>query len=396
MPNDEPAPMEKVPPLSIVAGGLIFQLESRLGLVSPDNPHTGRRALFIAAVTWVPCVILSALIGRAAGSEVRVPFLHDAAEYTRLLITLPLLVLAEGPIGRHMTGVAAHFVEGGLVPDNQYERYTAAVTRARNFGNSTLVGFLVLLVTAFTVFVATEKFPFDFTTWRSTVVDGRHVRTLAGWWALLGLGLMHYLSWLWLWRLAIWYRFLRDMLKLDLRLIATHPDNAGGLAFVGDAQRLFWMVVVAWSAAAAGVLGNEVIYKGAAPASFTWLVAIYVLLVLLIFLGPLLMCWPTLWKVKVEGEHAYAAFAIKHHQMFNRKWILGDNPDHDSPLGAPDISSLADLDGSFSVLRRMRPVPFDPADAGALVAAALLPMSPLALAVVPLNEVLDTAAKLLF
>jgi hypothetical protein len=33
----------------------------------------------------------------------------------------------------------------------------------------------------------------------------------------------------WLWRHAVWGLLLRDLARLELRLVATHPDGAGGL-----------------------------------------------------------------------------------------------------------------------------------------------------------------------
>jgi hypothetical protein len=64
-------------------------------------------------------------------------------------------------------------------------------------------------------------------------------------------------------------------------------------------------------------------------------------------------------------------------------------------LGAPDISSLADLGNAYEVLDRMRPIPFDPADALALGLAALIPLAPLLLTVMPLGQMLELVQKVL-
>ena len=62
-------------------------------------------------------------------------------------------------------------------------------------------------------------------------------------------------------------------------------------------------------------------------------------------------------------------------------------------MGTPDISSLADLGNAYEVLDRMRPMPFDPADALAL--AALIPLAPLLLTIMPVAEMLELAGKVL-
>jgi hypothetical protein len=56
---------------------------------------------------------------------------------------------------------------------------------------------------------------------------------------------------------------------------------------------------------------------------------------------------------------------------------------------------LADLGNAYEVLDRMRPVPFDPADALILVLAALIPLVPLLLTVMPLGQLLELAGKVL-
>jgi hypothetical protein len=226
--------------------------------------------------------------------------------------------------------------------------------------------------------VVYTEFPINSSTWYAFAGGSGHRLTLAGWWyALVGAPLFQFLAWRWLWRLSIWYCFLWRMTRLDLRVIPTHPDRAGGLGFVGEAQRSFWIIVVAVSAAAAGVLANEIVFARVPLLAFKFAIAGYVLVVLLVFLGPLLMFTPRLLTARIESLRNYSALAIDHNQQFDGKWVRGANPARDPLLGAPEISSLADLDGAFGVLDDMKPIPFRLRDAVALAVAALLPMAPL-------------------
>jgi len=79
--------------------------------------------------------------------------------------------------------------------------------------------------------------------------------------------------------------------------------------------------------------------------------------------------------------------------MFDGKWLQGDNPRGEPALGHPDISSLSGLGSAYEVLDRMRPVPFDPSDAIVLALAALVPMAPLALTVMPLGQIIELVSK---
>jgi hypothetical protein len=64
----------------------------------------------------------------------------------------------------------------------------------------------------------------------------------------------------------------------------------------------------------------------------------------------------------------------------------GGSPDEPF-VGSADIQSLADLSGSFDVVRSMRPFPFGMETFVPLVAATALPVLPLLLTVMPLEEI---------
>jgi hypothetical protein len=381
---------------SLVAGGPSYRLQQRLGLIKQESSHLVRRAALSVLVTWLPLLFLSAVEGLAIGHRVRIPLLHDFAAYARSLVAIPLLIVAEGPIEWHLSKVAAHFLHAGLVPEHRYPDYESALKRAASRRDSVLAEVVLLGLAVVSAFVVRNEFPYNFSTWRSIVVGSVQVRTWAGWWYLcVTTPLFQFLFWRWLWRLYIWYEFLWRMSRLDLRLIPTHPDRVAGLGFVGDGQRFFWSIIVACSVTAAGVLSNEILYAGVSLKRYEFALGGYVVVVLLVFLGPLLMFTPLLIRAKLESLHEYGAFAVTHNLMFDGKWMQGDNPKEEPPLGTPDISSLADLGNAYEVLDRMRPVPFDPSDAIVLALAALVPMAPLLLTAMPLGQIIDLVSKTL-
>ena len=380
---------------SLVAGGPGYRLQVWLGLIKPDSPGFAKRVALSIVLTWVVLLVVSALEGRALGHDVGLPFLHDFHGYSMYLVALPLLILAEAVIERQLPGVADQFVRCDLVTGADVEVYNAALARAARWRDSSLVEGALLGVTAVTVVIASREFPFDFSSWRSLVSGSVHTRTVAGWWDLVvGRGLVQFLCWRWLWRLFIWYGFLWRMSKLDLHLIPTHPDRAAGLGFVGDGQRLFWVIVVAISAGIAGGIADEVVFVGVPLKSYAFGIGGFVMLVLLFFLWPLLMFTPRMIQAKIKSVREYSALAVAHHRAFDQKWVQGADPRKDSLLGAPEISSLADLGGAYEILAKMRPLPFVPSDTLALVMASLLPMAPLLLTVYPLDELLRLLWKL--
>lgn len=69
----------------------------------------------------------------------------------------------------------------------------------------------------------------------------------------------------------------------------------------------------------------------------------------------------------------------------------------DEPFpGSPDISALADMGGSYTVIEDMRTVPVAPKLLIPLVLALVLPLLPLALTMVPLESLVEVLISLMF
>jgi len=72
----------------------------KLRLIRPEfGAALARTAVLPGAVTWLPLLVLSVIEGLAVGGA-RIPFLCDLAAHVRFLVAIPILVLAEIPIGR--------------------------------------------------------------------------------------------------------------------------------------------------------------------------------------------------------------------------------------------------------------------------------------------------------
>jgi hypothetical protein len=83
------------------------------------------------------------------------------------------------------------------------------------------------------------------------------------------------------------------MSRLSLQLVPTHPDEAAGLAFVGEAQRFFGVILIAYALAVAGVLADGVLYDKIALPHFAAAIAIFVIAAVFVILLPC-SCLPRL------------------------------------------------------------------------------------------------------
>ena len=81
---------------------------------------------------------------------------------------------------------------------------------------------------------------------------------------------------------------------------------------------------------------------------------------------------------------------------FDQKWRRGGASPNEPLLGSPDLQSLADLGNSFEMVRAMRLVPFGKDTLIGLIMMILLPVLPLTLTMISLEELLKQLLKVVF
>lgn len=215
-------------------------------------------------------------------------------------------------------------------------------------------------------------------TWLGQIVNGDLQFTLAGWWLLLvALPFFWFLLGRWLWRFFTWGRLLRDIARCDLRLVATHPDRCGGLAFIGQYPNTYWLFVFALSTVVAATVLKQVAFGGASLLSFKFALLGLIVFLLVAFVVPLLAFTPVLLKLKKQGLSRYGALVSRHNLAFEARWIDGEPAGSagEKSLGSPDMSSLADLSAGYELVRKIRPIPVTKQSIGRLILAALPPLA---------------------
>jgi len=115
-----------------------------------------------------------------------------------------------------------------------------------------------------------------------------------------------------------------------------------------------------------------------------------------VVLGPLLVFAPQLAQTKRTGMREYGALAQRYVRAFDDKWLRGGAPAEESLVGSGDIQSLADLSTSFEVVRTMRIAPVTTEALLRLVAATLVPLVPLALTMMSLEDLLKRLLGIVF
>ena len=166
----------------------------------------------------------------------------------RLLIAMPLMILAELVVHQRMRPVVGQFLDRGLIPDAARPQFDAAIASANRLRNSVaaevlLIAFVYIVGVGF---VWRTQVALDVPSWYGVPVDGRLRPSAAGWWlGVVSLPLFQFLLLRWYFRLFIWARFLWQVSSIDLRFVPTHPDRAGGLGFLGAVAYAFSPVLLA-------------------------------------------------------------------------------------------------------------------------------------------------------
>lgn len=386
---------DEVTDFSLVMGGPIFQLFRRAHLTGDNLELLHRRLLVIVSLAWLPMLVLD-LVASRPDLPSRLTFLHDVEVQARFLVALPVLILAELIVHSRLRPVVQRFVKRRIVRGGDLPRFEASIESAVRLRNSIPIE-VVLLISVYTLglWLWNSRFGIEAPTWYANP-GGRWHLTPAGWWyVLVAIPIVQFVLLRWYFRFFIWYRFLWQVSKLDLHLVPIHPDHSAGLAFLGKSAYAFGPILFAQGAMLAGLVASRVLFRGESLLSFKLQVGGFVVFFVLAILGPLLMFTPRMAAAKRKGLADYAQVAQGYVDRFEEKWVV-DTPAPEEVLGSGDIQSLADLDGSYDIVRKMRAVPFGLDDVSRLALATAAPLAPLLLTIFSPEELIMRLVRILF
>jgi hypothetical protein len=395
MPAPQPTYTDKVlsdtKDFSLVLGGPLYQLARRAHLSDDALGMLRRRLSAITLLAWPPLLLLCAFDHKLLDKALAVPFLLDLETHIRFLIVVPLLVVAEYVMHVRMLPVARTFLDRKLIPVDAVPRFDAAVVSAFRLRDSPLAELVLLaIVYGVGVMIIWHKYTIlDANTWYATRSAAGEQLSLAGvWYGLVSLPLFQFLLLRWYWRILIWTRFLWQVSRIQLTLVPTHPDLLGGLGFLANTVDAFAVLLAAHGAMLAGLIASRVFFLGATLPEFKALIGIFLVYLLLIVCGPLLLFSPQLARAKRAGLREYGTFAERYVREFDTKWLRRGAPADEALLGNADIQSLADMGNSFGAVRSMRLWPISRDAVILLGTAILMPILPLVLTMMPLEQLL--------
>jgi len=194
-------------------------------LIKPDDPKIRIRVPLVIVIGWIPLALLAAVQGLMYGDNSLRSLLLDFGGYARYVVAAPLFTLAESLCFPRFERIIRHFRDCGLVSVTDRDRYEAIVVSSAKLINSRvaeIAAFVLAYVpTALIVYSSASRLP----GWH-WVAEEKGLFSIAGWWhTIVSLPLLSVLLLGWVWRQILWSRFLWLVSRLDLQIVATHPDR---------------------------------------------------------------------------------------------------------------------------------------------------------------------------
>ncbi len=380
--------------VSLVRGDLLFRLHRRFGLVPAEGLGLARRALFWALVAWAPIAAWAFYMGRAGPPLASEPLLAHFGVQARCLIAIPLLILAEGQTHAVTMRVLPHFIRSGLVPESEVPAFRAALNRLTKMRDSILPWVLIVGVVLALNTVAQEVQRSHEVLWGGAAADDTSRLGFGPIWYLYVARPIHLaLLAAWLWRIVLMTVLFRNLAKLNLALVPTHPDKAGGLGFLSSVPKIFAPVVLALGTVMAARWAHDVLYHDVHVKDLRLQMGAFVVTSVLLFSLPLFAFIPLMAKTKRLALLDYGALVGRHGRLVKDRWIGGQAVEDDGLLSAPELGPVADMGTAYTAVAAMQVLLIGKESLVPLMVAAAIPLIAVLAIEVPIAEILKALAK---
>ena len=367
---------------SLFQDDLINRLFRIIGLGPERLIHILGRIAILIGLTWVPVALLASYSDVGTDQPPGQNFFLDLAAYAQFFIGLPLFVFAEYVIARSTEDAAAHFRSTGLLPKhsmNLVERWNARIRDLRTARWSDVVclaiGYVLVSVWIWPeLHNATE-------TWHALGPVGHQSLTAAGAWEVfIALPLLDYWWLRWIWKIGLWCWYLAKLSSVQLSIVASHPDETGGLGFLSDVQTKFGWVILAYGVTniAATVAYKLTIEQTPATFMAVWGPMVsFIIGAPLVFSVPLFMFTKQLHHAKRRALAHFHRNVTERALMLERTWMQACDSKEYAPMIDAEVAGLNSIHALYNHLQKMRVVPLDLRSFAELVGYATGPFLPL-------------------
>ena len=375
--------------MSLLRGGPVHRLQGRLGLLAEDGLPTMRCGVLVVALTWLPLAGLAMLDVRNFDFQLGSGFYTDFSAYSRFVLAAFVLIVTDRVTDRRLNRVLAGFGHSGIVGPESHSKFLAVLATADDRSGSGRAE-LVMLLAAFVIATLSISHVLQINpaSWMGAGTGMPGPLSPAGWWALMiSVPVFLVLVFRWLWRFGVWTVLLKDIAGLPLRLVATHPDKSGGLGFLTLFPVMFLPLVFSLSAVIASQALQEVLFHDAEFGQLRAAAIVWIVLVLLIFVGPLAVFSRKLVQLREQAILDYGELVARHNRRAEREFHADDAEGR--LLDSGTISGVADIAAGLDRIYSTRILPVQFWAVIPLALAASVPMFAVAAVQVPIQTLLQ-------
>jgi hypothetical protein len=386
-------PRDHVARFSLVVGGPFYAVLSRLGLTGADQLPTQRAAIALALLAWLPPALIAIAQSVIDSSYSGWGYFTDSTVYTRYLIAISVMIVTERYADSRTLMLVHEFRDTPLLSDDSKPAFAAALAIADRRSGSRLAELLILLV-AVVWSTLTTRYAVELagSSWEGMVAAGQATLSWAGETTrFLSNPLFLFLVLRWFWRFYVWTELLYRISRLRLQLSPMHPDGSAGLGFLAIYPGIFSGLAFALSSVIASSMLKDIDLVQHSV-NIVWLaLAVWLVIVLIVFIGPLLVFSPVLLAVRDRATLEYGRLADQFHRAFHHKWIEEARSGEDL-IGSPDFSPVAGLSTNLQTARKLHVVPVNRSAVAQLLIAAGIPLLAVVVREVPLADIVKWIA----
>lgn len=386
----------KVSAFAIADAGPFVELQARLGLLRSKADAARRQVFAFVTLAFVIPLLLSVAEGNAVRSEAGASFVLDLSVWARFVFSIAVFFLMERMVEDRLRLHLRQFAKTPLLSKSAMPKAAMAVSKALR-RRELLLPELVCVGLAYAITLGgvmhAQESVVD--TWLVHVGASGARITAAGWWVSLVSGpIFWFLLLRWLWRHLLWALLLVDLARLDLRLVVTHPDGVGGLAFIGQYPNVFTALVLAMSCTLAAAMANAFQHDALELTAYGYGMGTWLVIVLLLFSLPLAAFGKPLTALKHQTLLEASAGATAHFRAAERA-ALGSNVVAADASEDATVADHPNTASTYQAAKKMGTLPFSREALVPLTGAAILPLVLAGSTQLPFGELWKIAKRLL-
>lgn len=370
-----------------VADDALSRAQKALGLIPSDGGSgLGRRIALAISITWIPLIAYALWQRRLLPGMVTEPLFQHFGVHARFLLALPLLLVAEATTRASLREALPQFLSHGLVVDTDRPAFRAILEHASRLRTSRIALVSMIAIAVLSSVIGWYRADdFHELAWDGPADQG--VRFGIFWFSFVSRPVFLLALLAWVWRLGILGWAFTRIARLDLALVATHPDRAGGLGFLERTTTGLAPLFLALSVPIAGRWGHESAYHGLDLRTLMAPAAALLLLNVAIAVAPMLAFAPRLRALRRDGIARWGALLAEHGRLVERRWLRRETVDDDALLVAPELGPVADTAAVFEAVRALRIAPIARNSVIAPLVATAIPLIAVVATQIPVAEI---------